>query len=224
MTRKKILLVDDHPLIREGLKHIVNSAPDLCVAGEAGSAAQALSLARSLKPDCLTMDISLPDNSGIYVLENLARHPSPPPVLMLSMYRQRAKILEAFQAGAMGYVNKESAAELLIEALRTVLRGEIYLDESLSVSVVDLLRAPAQEKNNSDSGYAALTPREQEVMRLLAEGLSAKDIGKRLFISSKTVDNHRANLMKKLSLETTMDIVRYAARLGLIDLAAWKDS
>lgn len=224
MTRKKILLVDDHPLIREGLKHIVNSAPDLCVAGEAGSAAQALSLTRSLKPDCLTMDISLPDNSGIYVLENLARNPCPPPVLMLSMYRQRAKILEAFQAGAMGYVNKESAAELLIEALRTVLRGEIYLDESLSVSVVDLLRAPAPDKTNSDRGYATLTPREQEVMRLLAEGLSAKDIGKRLFISSKTVDNHRANLMKKLSLETTMDIVRYAARLGLIDLAAWKDS
>lgn len=224
MTKKNILIVDDHPLIREGLKHIVNSAPDLNVIAEAGSASQALRLAQTLRPDGLTMDLSLPDNSGIFVLEELAKNDSSPPVLMLSMHCQHSRILEAFQAGAMGYVNKESAAELLIEALRTVLRGEIYLDASLSMSVLDLLRAPTRPRYRSDSGYSTLTPREQEVMRLLAEGLSARDIGKRLFISPKTVDNHRANLMKKLRLETATDIVRYAARLGLIDISSWKDS
>lgn len=223
MTKKKILIVDDHPLIREGLKHIVNSAPDMRVVDEAGTAAQALRLSQTLKPDCVTMDISLPDNSGIYVLESLAKSSFTPPVLMLSMHCQHSRILEAFQAGALGYVNKESAAELLIDALRTVMRGEIYIDASLSMSVLDLLRAPIQPKYRSDSGYATLTAREQEVMRLLAEGFSAKDIGKRLFISPKTVDNHRANLMKKLRLENVADIVRYAARLGLIDISSWKE-
>jgi DNA-binding NarL/FixJ family response regulator len=133
-------------------------------------------------------------------------------------------IAEAFQAGATGYVVKESASERLLQGLISVAKGDYYLDSSVSHAVVEnLMKSPLKAAKITDADYATLTPREQEVMRLLAEGLSSKEVAEKLFISPKTVENHRANIMNKLDLHSTIELIRYAAKLGLIDVDLWKD-
>jgi DNA-binding NarL/FixJ family response regulator len=133
-------------------------------------------------------------------------------------------IVEAFQAGATGYIVKESASDRLIPGLETVLHGDYFLDSAISHAVVEkLLKSPLKESRVEDADYGSLTPREQEVMRLLAEGLAVREIAERLYISPKTVENHRSNLMRKLDLHNAIELVRYAARLGLIDVDLWKD-
>ena len=133
-------------------------------------------------------------------------------------------IAEAFQAGATGYVVKESASERLLHALEYVSRGEYFLDSSVSQEVVKkLMESPAREAKITNAAYGTLTPREQEVMRLLAESLSAKQVAEKLFISPKTVENHRSNIMSKLDLHSTVELIRYAAKLGLIDVDLWKE-
>jgi DNA-binding NarL/FixJ family response regulator len=132
-------------------------------------------------------------------------------------------ISEAFRAGAMGYVVKESASERLLECLESVSRGEYYIDSSLSHTVAESLKNLGGKRTEiRDTGYSTLTPREQQVMRLIAEGISSREIADGLFISTKTVENHRANIMNKLELHSTMELVRYAAKLGLIDVDLWK--
>ena len=138
------------------------------------------------------------------------------------MHSEADYIVEAFRAGATGYLVKESAASQLLKGLDTVAAGELFLDNALSQEVVfRLLQKNSDSQKNSDDPYSTLTPREQEVMRMLAEGLPPKDVAKQLFISPKTVENHRTNLMKKLGLKNTVELLRYAARLGLIDLETW---
>jgi len=216
--------VDDHPVIREGIKAIISASPGFEVVGEASSAAEAVKKAKQIRPDLVVADVSLPDKSGIQLTQNLTGLFPDLRVVMLSMHSKIEYIAQAFQAGAKAYVVKASAAGKLIQALEAVASGENYLDGSVSGAVIQrLVELPDPERRSGDDAYANLTPREQEVMRLLAEGLSAKQIADKLFISPKTVENHRANLMGKLNVHTTLDLVRYAARLGLIDLDLWKD-
>jgi DNA-binding NarL/FixJ family response regulator len=223
-TKKTILIVDDHPLFREGLKSIITRNSRFEVVGEAGPGKQALRLAKQLRPDLVVMDISLPDKSGIDVTSDIRRLLPETRVVIVSMHSKIDHISEAFRAGATGYVVKESAADRLAQGLVAVSRGEYFLDTSLSHKVVEkLMEFPEKDAKITDARYERLTPREQQVMRLLAEGLSTKEIAEKLFISPKTVENHRANLMSKLDLHSTMELVRYAARLGLIDVDLWKD-
>ncbi len=133
-------------------------------------------------------------------------------------------IVQAFQAGATGYIVKESASDRLIMGLETVYNGEYFLDSSISHAVVEkLLKSPLKESQIEDEDYGSLTPREQEVMRLLAEGFAVREIAEKLYISPKTVENHRSNIMRKLGLHNAIELARYAARLGLIDVDLWKD-
>lgn len=223
-TKKTILIVDDHPLFREGLKSIITRNSRFEVVGEAGTGKQALLLAKQLRPDLVVMDISLPDKSGIDVTSDIRRLLPETRVVIVSIHSKIDHISEAFRAGATGYVVKESAADRLAQGLVAVSRGEYFLDTSLSHKVVEkLMEFPEKDAKITDARYERLTPREQQVMRLLAEGLSTKEIAEKLFISPKTVENHRANLMSKLDLHSTMELVRYAARLGLIDVDLWKD-
>ena len=223
-SKKTILIVDDHPLFREGLKSIIARNSRFEVVGEAGSGREALRLAKRLKPALVVMDISLPDRSGIDVTRDIRNLLPETRIVIVSMHSKIDHITEAFQAGATGYVVKESAADRLVQGLETVSRGEYFLDTSLSHKVVEkLMEFPEKEAKITDARYESLTPREQQVMRLLAEGLSTKEIAKKLFISPKTVENHRANIMGKLDLHSTMELIRYAARLGLIDVDLWKD-
>ena len=222
--QKSVIIIDDHPLFREGLKTIISRDDRFKVVGEAGSGHEGLEMTKRLKPDMVVVDISLPDQSGIQLTRDLRQHLSETKILIVSMHSKIDYIAEAFQAGATGYVVKESASERLLQGLKSVAMGDYYLDSSVSHAVVEnLMKSPLKAAKITDADYATLTPREQEVMRLLAEGLSSKAVAEKLFISPKTVENHRANIMNKLGLHSTIELVRYAAKLGLIDVDLWKD-
>ncbi|MHC1744809.1 MAG: response regulator [Syntrophobacteraceae bacterium] len=222
--KKTVLIVDDHPLFREGLKSLIARNPMFEVVGEAGKASDALRKAKDLGPALAIVDISLPDRSGIELTRELSATLPRMRVLIVSMHARIDTITEAFRAGAAGYVVKDSASDKVVQGLEAVSRGEYFLDSALSHSVVERLVAfPEKAAKITDKSYNTLTSREQEIMRLLAEGLSPKEIGTRLFISSKTVENHRFSIMSKLDLHSSMELVRYAAKLGLIDVDRWKD-
>ncbi len=221
--KKRVLIVDDHPLFREGLKALLAQQDGFEVVGEAGDGREGLKQAEKLQPDLVLMDISLPDQSGLEVTRDIRTRLPHARVAIISMHAKIDYITEAFRAGATGYVVKESATERLLECLRTVSKGEYFIDAALSHRVVEsLVKAEEKEAKITDSGYASLSSRERQVMRLLAEGLPKKEIAEKLFISPKTVENHRANIMNKLDIHSNMDLVRYAAKLGLIDVDLWK--
>jgi DNA-binding NarL/FixJ family response regulator len=217
-----LLIIEDHPLFREGLKAILARDSRFTVAGEAGTSKDGLDLARTVRPDLVIVDISLPDLSGIRLTRALIEECPGARIMVVSLHSGVNYIADAFEAGAMGYLVKESAAEKLLLGLDALAQGEIYLDSAVSAEVLKKLRSPARRRQQArDAAYASLTAREQEVMRLVVEGLPTRAIAEKLYISPKTIENHRANLMKKLGVSSTIELVRYAARLGLIDLDDW---
>jgi DNA-binding NarL/FixJ family response regulator len=221
--RKSLFIVDDHPMFREGLKSIIAQDPRFEMVGEAGDGKTALHMLASLKPDIILMDISLPDTTGIDLISEIKTVLPETLILIVSMHGRIDYITAAFQAGAMGYIVKDASSGKILQALDLVSRGEYFLDTSIAREVVERLAdSPRQEAQISDTAYSSLSPREQEILRLLAEGRSTREVADVLFISRKTVENHRTNIMAKLGLHSTMELLRYAARLGLIDIDRWK--
>jgi len=218
----ELIIVDDHPLFREGLKTIVNRDKKYSVVAEAGNGREGIAMAKKHRPDIMLVDISMPGKNGIQVVRELRETLPDTRFIIISMHSEPDYIVEAFRVGAMGYLIKESAASNLIKGLDTVAKGEMFLDNALSQEVVfKLLQAKDVGCDGKKDPYSTLTAREQEVMRMLAEGLNSKEVADKLFISPKTVENHRTNLMKKLGLKSTVELIRYSARLGLIDLDTW---
>ncbi len=223
-SKKSILIVDDHPLVREGLVSILKPAAEYEVVGQAGNGRDAIQMVKNLKPNLVLLDMVLPDKSGIELSREIRQISPPTRILIISMHSKVEYIVRAFEAGATGYMTKESATARLLPGIAHVLNGEYFMDGSVSHTVVEkLVQTPEKEMKITDAAYETLTPREQEVMVLLAEGHSAKEAAAQLFISPKTVENHRTNIMSKLGLHSTLELVRYAARLGLVDVDLWKD-
>jgi DNA-binding NarL/FixJ family response regulator len=224
VREKTVLIIDDHPLFREGVKAIIARDDSFEVVGEAGSGKQGLELAKELEPGLILMDISLPDGNGIELTREIRALFPETRIIVLSMHSKIDHITDAFAAGATGYMVKESATDRLLQALEVVLKGEYFLDTALSHKVVEkLMTFPEEDAAIRDGRYETLTRREQQIMRLLAEGLSVRKIAEKLFISPKTVDNHRTHIMSKLDLHSSHELVKYAAKLGLIDIDLWKD-
>ncbi len=222
MKRKTIIIVDDHPLVREGLKSIISKSKKYEVIAEAGSGEEALRLIRKLKPEIVLVDISLPDISGIDLIRKIKKKLESVKIMVISVHSKIDYIVESFKAGTLGYLVKEAAATSIIEGLDIISKGEYFLDSSVSKEVVKRLINTPSIKRPEDPAYNSLTPREQEILKLLAEGFSNKEIAEMLCISPKTVENHRSNVMSKLGLHSITDIIRYAVKLGLIDIDLWK--
>ncbi len=216
MTQIKLLLVDDHEVIRTGLRMLLASQPDLTIVGEAASGLQALEAVGQCQPDVVVMDITLPDISGIETTRRLKEKYPTVAVVALTIHEDEQYFFEMLQAGATGYVPKRAAPDDLIAAIRAAKANEIYIYPSLTKALVKdyLGRTSSDTERSSIDG---LTQREEEVLSLLAEGLSNDEIGERLFISKHTVARHRENLMRKLELHSRSELVKYAIRKGLIN-------
>lgn len=222
--KKRILIIDDHPLFREGIKTIIQGDSRYEVVGEAGNAGQGITFTRKLRPDLAIVDISLPDISGFELIRDMITSCPDVSILVLSMHSKVDYIVKAFQAGARGYLTKEAASDMLILGMDHILKGDYFMDPSVSQKVVKkLAELPDKSSVTMVQGYDALTPREQEIMVLVAQGNSSQKIADKLFISAKTVDNHRSKIMQKLNISNVIDLARHAAKLGLIDLDLWKE-
>jgi len=221
--KKTLLIIDDHALFRDGLRAIIERNPMYKVSGEAGNGQDALKAVKILKPDLALVDISLPDQNGLELIGEIQKISPLTKVIIVSMHSKIDYSAKAFQVGAAGYVVKDSASDKLQQGIDCVLKGDYFMDSSVSQQVVKKLMG-LQTKNIkiTNASYDTLTPREQEIMVLVAEGLSSSEISEKLFISAKTVENHRSSIMKKLDLHSVIEIARYAAKLGIIDINQWK--
>ncbi|MEB3050699.1 response regulator transcription factor [Mycolicibacter sp. MYC123] len=218
MTRPepaRILLVDDHALVRSGLRMILDAESDLRVVAEAADGSEALTILRDTPIDLAILDIAMPRMTGLQAAREIERSHPHVRMLMLSMYDNEQYLFEALKAGASGYVLKSVADRDLIEACRATMRGEPFL---YAGAVTALIRDHLHRARQGDSvPDNILTPREEEVLKLIAEGLSAREIAKTLGISAKTVDRHRTNTLQKLGLRDRLALTRYAIRTGLIE-------
>jgi DNA-binding NarL/FixJ family response regulator len=210
----RILLADDHALVRQGLRHIIDAQPDLKVVGEVGDGAAAVDRVLKGGIDLVILDVSMPRMTGLQAARELQRRGSTTAVLMLSMHDNEQYFFEALKLGAVGYVHKSVADRDLITACRSALRGEPFLYPG---AVATLIRDYLARGKSLDGDTTLLTPREEEVLKLIAEGNSGKEIADLLVLSPKTVERHRANLLEKLGMKDRLELTRYAIRTGLIE-------
>lgn len=210
----RILLVDDHAVLRAGLRALLEAEDDFLVAGEASTGEEGVLKASQARPDVVVMDLSMPGMGGLEAVRQITEKNEGVRVLVLTMHGEEEHLLPVLEAGGSGYVNKRSADEELIEAIRTVARGDVFLYPSAA----KLLLRGLKEKREpgEDDPASRLTDREREVLSFTVEGFSASEIGKKLFISPKTVDTYRARIMEKLGLHHRSELVRFALRAGLL--------
>ena len=212
----RVLVADDQHLVRSGIATMIRLQPDMALVGEAEDGRVAAELARKLSPDVVLMDVTMPGLNGIDATRAIraeAADPHPPKVIALSSHSDRRFVADVLKAGASGYVVKDAAFEDLVRAIRTVAAGQVYLSPQVAGCVVDDHRRWVPGSGSPE--FAALTPRERQVLQLMAEGKSTKAIATTLYVGKKTVDTHRANIMAKLKVDNVADLVKYAIREGL---------
>lgn len=215
MRKIRILLADDHQLMRSGIRLMLERESDLSVAGEACDGREAVALAKSLRPDVVVMDIGMANLNGIEAAQQMTQNRPEVAIVMLSMHSDESYVLRALKAGARGYLLKDSAEADLIKAVHAVAGGKSFFSPSVSkVLLDDYVRK--LKRSGADDAYDLLTPREREVLQLVAEGKSNKDIANLLNLSVYTVESHRSNLMEKLNLRGLPELILYAVRRGII--------
>ena len=220
MKKFEVVLVDDHPLIRDGLCKVINAQSDMLVVGEAENGAQALRIIRKLKPCVVVLDIALPDFNGLEIAAQIRQFSTsinqPINVVILSMFLKESLVYQAFQSGAKGYIVKTASSLEIVHAIRHICQGRYYLSPEVSTNIIpEYLKS--HESIQPRNPYNLLTEREQQIFRLLAEGHSNKDISEFLIISCKTVERHRANIMSKLDIHSYHALLKYAIEVGILE-------
>jgi DNA-binding NarL/FixJ family response regulator len=214
-VKAKILLADDHTVVREGLRMVLDAQPDLEVVAEAGDGAEAVRTALRLDIDLAVLDIAMPRMTGLHAARELARQRPQTRIVILSMHQNAHYLREALRAGASGYVAKTVADRDLVEACRAAMRGEPFLCPGATTTLIrDFLRDVREDGPPRDD---PLSPREDQVVKLIAEGHTSREIAELLVISDKTVERHRANILEKLGMRDRVDLTRYAIRRGLVE-------
>jgi DNA-binding NarL/FixJ family response regulator len=212
--KKKLLVVDDHPIVRERVAELINQEPDLAVCGEAEDARSALIAAKALSPDMAIIDITLKDTYGIELIKQLKELYPKLPILVLSMHEESMYGERALRAGAKGYLTKQEASKKIIDAIRRILRGEIYVSENLASVLVQKV-AGGNAQAGGGSPIDVLTDRELEIFQLLGQGHAAREIAERLFVSVKTVEAHREHIKQKLKFKSSSELLRFAIQYML---------
>lgn len=210
-----IILAEDHQMVREALRLLLETQPDFQVLAETGDGREAAQLVEKHRPDILVLDMMMPGLSGLEVARGSKRLSPTTRVIVLSMYDAESYVVESLQAGVAGYVLKKSSSQELVFAIRQALAGHLYLSPSLNERAIQAYIQRSQEARGDDP-YEALTSREREIFQLAAEGLSNPQIAERLSLSTRTVEMHRGNLMKKLGLKSQTDLVKYAVKKGMV--------
>lgn len=215
-NRISVLLVDDHPVLRDGLRVLLEAEADMHVVGEAANGKEAIELAANLEPDVVVVDLGLPDISGFDVIQQIRSHhgKSGPAIVVLSMHTRREFVVKAIEAGSDGYVPKSSTHVSLLDAIRVVHSGERYIHP---VAASALYEAYFDEDTDDKQSFAQLTDREQQVVRLSVMGYNSREIGEKLIISPKTVDTYRQRALEKLGIEHRSDLIRFAVKIGILD-------
>jgi DNA-binding NarL/FixJ family response regulator len=208
--KHRVVIVDDHPMMRQGLAQLINHETDLVTSCEADTAAQAIELINEHKPDLVLVDISLPDKNGLELIKDLRVYHPDLPVLVVSMHDEALYAERVLRAGGRGYIMKQEGGKLLMKAIRQVLSGQIYLSEKMSAKVLEIFSGRRAEAATSPAEL--LSDREFEVFQLIGEGKGTRQIAGHLHLSIKTVEVHRANIKQKLGLKTATDLVHYAIR------------
>ncbi|GBC61976.1 DNA-binding response regulator [Desulfonema ishimotonii] len=222
MEQISVLIADDHAVLREGVRKLLEEQPDMKVAGEATDGLLAVKKVKTLKPDVALIDIQMPNLNGLEAVTLIKDAVPETQVVLLSMHKKDAYVHQALSAGALGYVLKASPMSDVLEAIRTVHHGEYFLSSKINSKLITAFLKSRTEKPPV-SGYDLLSEREQQVFRLLVEGKSSAEIADILCISSKTVEKHRANTMKKLDIHNMVAMVKYAIKIGIIGPELWED-
>ena len=209
----RLVLADDHGLVRSGIRALLEQMPGVTVAGEAADGLEALQLVENLRPELALLNISMPGINGIELAQRIRKHHPHTRVIVLSLHADEEYVRRAFAAGAAGYIVKTAARDELELAIRAVARGDIWIDPSISKTVIEALR----HGESPSEAFELLTPRQRQVLQLVAEGHSSKQIADELGLSVKTVESHRAQLMRRLGVDTVAGLVRAAIRLGISD-------
>jgi DNA-binding NarL/FixJ family response regulator len=216
MSMTTIVLADDHHVVRQGLRSLLEAEPDFSVVGETGDGVEAAQLVERLQPDVLVLDLMMPGLNGLEVTRQVSQRSPRTRVVILSMHADEAHVLEGLRAGAVAYVLKESTSAELVRAIREAVAGRRYLSPPLSERAIEVYMQKVE--STVLDPYETLTAREREVLHLVAEGYTNAEIADRLFISRRTVETHRANLMRKLGLRTQTDLISYALRRGILPM------
>ena len=211
----RILLAEDHTIVRQGLRRILEENPQMQVIGEASDGRQAVQLALELKPDAVVMDLRMPHLNGMEAIRQITKRLPSIKILVLSMHSDESYVVQALEAGATGYLLKDSADSDLVQAVLAVTKGKSFFSPLISRILLDEYVRQLQEKKITDR-YDLLTEREREILQLIAEGKTSREIGDLLNVSASTVDTHRAHIMEKLDLHNPYEVVLYAVRKGLI--------